>query len=176
MWRGEFTLETVTLALVTACPSERTRPLIDPSLLLAAGAWANACVEQAQTHAANNVACKNRTRRRLPSIMTIDSGRRLRFRGKIQRKRCLSNYSVAGCYHLPCGHPPGLQISVNANFIITRRHSLENKLSARVNARVGDRQRTTGTNKRGVDLCARWDRAALDTNSSADYSGAVTKD
>src|SRR5687767_13722295 len=164
------------LALITACPSESTRPLIDPRMLMLSSTWSSASVVDAQTHAANNVASKNRTRRRLPIIMTIDSGRRLRFRGKIQRKRYLSNYSVAGCYHLPCGHPPGLQISVNANFIITRRHSLENKLSARVNARVGDRQRTTGTNKRGVDLCARWDRAALDTNSSADYSGAVTKD
>ena len=77
---------------------------------------------------------------------------------------------------MPCGHPPGLQISGNANFIITWRHPLENKLSARVNASMRDRQRTTGTNKPGSDLCARWDRAILNTNRSADYSCAVTKD
>ncbi len=103
MWRGEFTLETVMLALVTACPSERTRPLIDPSLLFPASTWASANVEQAQTHVANSVALKSWTRRRLPSIITIDSGRRLRFRVQGQRKGYLSNYSVAG---LP---PSGVQ-------------------------------------------------------------------
>ena len=65
---------TTTLALVTACPSESTRPLIDPSLLRLAGVWASAGIEQAQTHAANSVALKSWTRRRLPSIMTLTQG------------------------------------------------------------------------------------------------------
>jgi hypothetical protein len=47
-------------------------------------------------------------------------------------------------------------------------------LSSRINLRVANRQRTTGTNERGTHVCPLGQRAAFDANGSANYSSAVT--
>jgi hypothetical protein len=47
---------------------------------------------------------------------------------QVERNRHLSHDSIAGHNGLPCRHSASLEISVNTDFVISRRHTFEDEL------------------------------------------------